>query len=338
MANGRFMVWWRHIKVIDREIRQGGYPSAPSLGDMLELPARTVKRRIHFMRYDLGAPIEYDASRKGYFYRTDWALPPLRVSNDELMAIGIGERILRGLRNPKMADHVQRVLKKISTELPEQVDLSPEALVPGVGFSTGARPEVKPQLLQELLEAVREGITLRMVYYKLGADEEVERTVQPYAVQCVNGEWYMIGRDVKTGHLPMYNMARIRRIEPSGDEFDPQATDFDIEEYLSNTLGAGHAEERQPVKVRFRGWAARYVCERQWHPSQKIAKRPDGEVEITFESGWFDELSSWALSFGEMAEVLEPPELREQVEKRLRSALAQYAAGGPSDAEGAENR
>ena len=66
------------------------------------------------------------------------------------------------------------------------------------------------------------------------------------------------------------------------------------------------------------------MAEGQWHPIQDVTKGPDGEVEITFESDWFEQLSSWALSFGEMAEVLEPPELRDMAKERMEKALRQY--------------
>jgi hypothetical protein len=51
-TGSKFMVDWRHVALIDREIRSGSYPSAPELARRLELSARTVKRRIEFMRYD----------------------------------------------------------------------------------------------------------------------------------------------------------------------------------------------------------------------------------------------------------------------------------------------
>jgi len=45
------------------------------------------------------------------------------------------------------------------------------------------------------------------------------------------------------------------------------------------------------------GWA-RWVGEKIWHESKKIAKLPDGGLEITFRVAGLDEIKRWILSFG----------------------------------------
>ncbi len=321
----KFMTQWRHIAVIDREIRRGRYPSAPKLGRILELSDRTIKRHIEFMRFDLGAPIRYESSKKGYYYsQPDWLMPAIKVSEGELFAVVLAERALRGMKNHPIAEEVKRVFNKITLQLPDEVEIDPAALASDVGFETDAVAPPNPEAFEIIAKALRENRTIEMEYYKLGADETVERTVDPYAMRCIRGEWYLIGYSHDSGYIPLFHVGRIRKIKPTKKKFDRDKIDFDVDEYFQHSLGAGKSPETAQVKIRFKGWAARYIAEREWHPDQKIKEYKGGRVVLTMTAGWLNEICMWALSFGSSAEVLEPESLRDMVKDRLSDTLEQY--------------
>ena len=60
---------------LDRRIRAGEFPSCLTLVAVWEVSGRTIKRDIEFMRDRLGAPIEYDRKRRGYYYAKTWSFP-----------------------------------------------------------------------------------------------------------------------------------------------------------------------------------------------------------------------------------------------------------------------
>ncbi len=321
----KFMTQWRHIAVIDREIRSGKYPSAPQMARELELSDRTVKRHIEFMRYDLGAPIEYDASEKGYYYREpDWVLPAIKVSEGELFAIILAERALRGIRNPELAEKLRRVFEKIAVQLPEEFELDPADLARDVGFQSAHVAPPEPELFDALAGALREGRTLRVEYHKLGADELVERKLDPYLLRCIGGEWYLVAYAHETGYVSLFHTNRVTEWEETGETFDRSATDFDPEEYFEHSLGASHSKEAVEVEIRFRGWPARYVAEREWHATQETSWEREGTLLLRMELGWLEEVATWVMQFGEHAEVLKPPKLRKMLQQRLRGALDIY--------------
>ncbi len=325
-ATGRkFMVEWRHVALIDREIRGGSYPSAPQMADMLELSTRTVKRRIEFMRYDLGAPIEYDASKKGYYYREDdWLLPPIKVSEGELFAVVVAERALRGLKNNPMADRLEKVFEKIAMQLPEEVEVDPAELAQGIGFAEGPQHAPDARMVDALGKAVQDCRRVEMDYYKLSADKTVQRTVDPLMLRCVEGEWYLVGRAHETGYVSLFHMGRIGEYEVTDEGFDRDGIDFDPDTYFQDSFEAGHGGERVEASIRFTGWAARYIAEREWHPEQELKKKPGGDVVLSLPVGWLEEIKSWVLSYGRKAEVLEPPALRQRVAEELNAAANHY--------------
>lgn len=87
-----------------------------------------------------------------------------------------------------------------------------------------------------------------------------------------------------------------------------------------------------PIRVRAAFWngAASYVAERTWSPGQKLRKRKDGAVELSFTTTSRRETLAWVLSFGPDAELLAPKDLREELQTTIQKTLARYPTGkGP---------
>ena len=89
----------RHVLVrlvrIDSELRSKKWPNATTLARLFEVTERTIHRDIDCLRDQLGAPIEYDSSRHGYYYREEsyrLALP--QVTEGECLALFLAERLL----------------------------------------------------------------------------------------------------------------------------------------------------------------------------------------------------------------------------------------------------
>ena len=148
------------------------------------------------------------------------------------------------------------------------------------------------------------------------------RNLDPYRVWYRSGGLYVVGHDHKSGELRTFAVDRIREIESTGEPFTV-ADDFDFEAYIGSSFGV-IAEPATTVRIRFDKRWADYVAERTWHPSQQIAKRRGGRIELTMEVGGTADLRTWILSFGDGAEVLEPETLREEVAQELAGALAKY--------------
>ena len=108
----------RHVLVrlvrIDGELRSKRWPNAATLARLLEVTERTIHRDIDCLRDQLGAPIEYDSSHHGYYYREEsyhLALP--QVTEGECLALFLAERLLRQYKGLPLAGDLQRLFKKI---------------------------------------------------------------------------------------------------------------------------------------------------------------------------------------------------------------------------------
>ena len=81
------------------------------------------------------------------------------------------------------------------------------------------------------------------------------------------------------------------------------------------------------IKVRFAPAVARYVCESNWHESQKLTPQKDGGVVAEFQLSDTEEIKRWIMSFGQHAVVQEPESLKEEIVLELNSLLAAYGQG-----------
>jgi len=117
------------IVAIDGKIRQGGFPNASTLGRELEVSPRTIQRDIIFMRDRLNAPVEFDPRRNGYYYREPATpLPFFKITEGELVAMFIAERVLKQYRGTYFEHELERAFAKIVDLLPSPVSIDLSAV------------------------------------------------------------------------------------------------------------------------------------------------------------------------------------------------------------------
>ena len=313
-----------HLLLIDQKIRSGHRPNASTLARDLELSVRTVNRKIEFMRDVLEAPIEYDSSRKGYYYsEPNWSLPNIRITEGELLGLAMAGMALHAYKGTPLEGYLKGVAEKIKAALPDEVNVDPEQLADVFRFHPGPVAIIDPKHWELLAKAIREGRAVEMTYYNITKDKTVERAVDPYLLRCYRGDWYLIGRDRTTGYVPMFNLARIRKLNVTTKRFDVDET-FNPDDYLGGTFGVIERKERHKMRIRFTGFAARYVPERQWHPSQKLTPKKDGSVVLEMMLADVEEVGRWVLTWGAEAKVLGPRELVEFVRCTAREVNGLY--------------
>jgi predicted DNA-binding transcriptional regulator YafY len=77
--------------------------------------------------------------------------------------------------------------------------------------------------------------------------------------------------------------------------------------------------------IHFTPHAARWIADEIWHPAQRQRTLPDGTLELTVPYANPRELLMDVQRHGADAEVIGPPELREQMRAMHAAALGRYA-------------
>jgi predicted DNA-binding transcriptional regulator YafY len=316
----------QRIAAFDRAIRAGEYPNARTIARKLEVGHRTVQRDVEFLRERMGAPLVFDPRRNGYYYsEPDFRLPLMTLTEGELLALFLAERVLQQYRGTPYAADLSRAFGKITAGLSERVTIDLAHLGEGHSFRTTAASGLDPETFRHLDAAIRSRRRLAIHYYSASRDEETAREVDPYHLASVDGQWYLVGHCHLRGEVRMFVPSRIRSVGATGITFESSG-DFRVDDYLARSFSVlrGAEGEVYRVRLRFTGEAVKYVRERTWHPSQSSELTPEGDLIVGLEVSHLREVERWVLSWGAECMAIEPAELKERVARTLAEAASRY--------------
>jgi proteasome accessory factor B len=173
---------------------------------------------------------------------------------------------------------------------------------PGAGpmASLPGGPEVGP-----LFGAIAAQTPVRFAY------RGEQRTVDPYRLDYQRGRWYLTGYDHLREAERVYRLDRFEsRIEPlPGPRFERPSTAVPGGPLEPWQLGEGKPiDARVLVDAPQAPWIVHHLG-----PGAVAEERPDGSVVVTMTVTNRDNFRSFVLSFLDHAEVLDPPELRDDL-------------------------
>ena len=308
---------------IDRKIREKRFPNRNTLAEEWETSSKTIQRDLDYLRYELDAPLEYSAKKRGYFYTEEqYQLPAINIRERDLFAIYLADKLLGQYEGTPIYDSLRSVFSKIEDSLPEKVATRPgndqSLFTVFPPFSTIILPEV----FAAVLDCLRNSTRLEIEYRSPGNTPEW-RQVDPFHGVRFEGDWYVVGYCHLRGAIRTFSLARIATARKLQERFVVPG-DFDFRKLSASQFGIHWGEDDVEVKIWFARPAAAYIRERIWHPSQAIADNTDGSLVLSLTVNHLLELQRWILSWGAMAQVLEPPSLVDEVRNTVQSMAGRY--------------
>ena len=159
------------IQILRRSTRP---VTAAALAQELEVSKRTVYRDVADL-IGQRVPVEGEAGL-GYLLASDYDMPPLMLTPDEIEAVTLGAQWVGGRSDKVLSNAALDVIAKIAAIVPER--LRPFVVEPSVGVNpTTAEPEERVDS-SSLRSAIRNGRKL-WLRYRSEAGEETERIVWP---------------------------------------------------------------------------------------------------------------------------------------------------------------
>ncbi len=309
---------------IHRAIQSGGYPNASTLALGMEVSTKSVHRDLVFMRDRLQLPLEYHPQKNGYFYTEAVStFPTLQISEGELFALLVAEKALQQYRGTNFEKPLLSAFKKMSASLPDNISLNLADWDKTISFRTRAEPILNLQVFDALAKATVRRQQLTMIYRKPGRREAEERTVDPYHLANINGEWFLFAFDHLRKDVRTFVPARIQEVRLTGRTFDPPQK-FSVERQLRDSFGVRSGQKEQEVVVRFNHSVADFIREKKWHHSQQLRELKNGDVELCLTLSSLVEIQRWVLSWGGNAVVIRPPELIEAIKEAAQAILANF--------------
>ncbi len=305
------------ILLLQRRPRQ----KAAKLAEELDVSVRTVHRYVEMLN-EMGIPIYSERGPYGGFSLVrGYKMPPLIFTPQEAAAICLGAGLVEEIWGPLYKDAARSAMAKLESLLPDEqrqeVAWARRTLV-ATGMQRADHTPLAPTLAG-LRRAARDHHCIRMRYQSLSHPDPLERVVDPYALLHRWGWWYVIAHCHLRQALRTFRIDRIQELTVLNETFEVPP-DFDVLHYLAED---GWPQPTLNVRLRFSPEAAAEALDDRGAWDQ-VAEQPDGSVVVTFGASSLDWAARVALWRGPAVTVLEPEELRRQVERWARTIAERH--------------
>jgi len=287
-----------------------------------------------------GFPIRWDEQKRVSIDRGRY-FTHISLSRHESLVLMLALRLYQQ-RQDKADRNAVELLQKLGLTLREGV--APQAGEHVLALAARQRLHLldQPSDAQRILEAVGDAwIDTRKVqirYRPLRARRAFDDVFHPYLLEpsALSRGVYMVGYSEAAGALRIRKLERIERTPIVLAEQFAVAPTFDPLRLIGGAWGIWFDEGSTPVTVRLRfsgEQAVRRMGEERWHPSERAERDSEGRLIWTVEVDEPQELLPWVRGWGAACEVLEPPELREQLIGDVRKQMRAYgiADSDPND-------
>jgi proteasome accessory factor B len=265
---------------------------------------------------ELGIPLETGMNNAldeepGYrITKQDYELPEIRLEADEAAVLGIASRVWQ---SAELASAAAGALLKLKAVGPPDLDEDDKR-----------RPGIEPRLTTQepafgpLWEAVRDRRPVTFSHTASGRTGAIKRELEPWGVVNRRGRWYVAGYDRTRNATRVFRLSRItgpvKMAGPAGSVTVPPGTD--VRELVKDWDVTPPRDHTAVLRVRQNaGFGLR-----RWADEVTPEEAGWDRVTVSFaDVPWY---ADYLASFGPDVMVLEPPDLREAVIRRLKGVLA----------------
>lgn len=291
--------------------------TGPELAREMGVTTRTVRRDVDRLR-QMGYPVLTSAGHGGgYQLGAGRALPPLLLSSTEAAAVAVGLRLAAASGLEGLDEEALRALAALDRILPASVRAEVGAVSAAMGVISRDGPGTRSEVLMALATAVRDGVRVRLDYERADG-ERFERRIEPYRVLSVEGRWYLFAWDLDREDWRTFRLDRMHAVHPSTFTFAARETP-DIEHAVRESITVAGYRAACTVRI-----LAPYAQVAPMISARTGTLEADGEDACVLRAG-ADQLRWVAVHLAGMGlpvEVIDPPELLEEIE-----ALGRWAAG-----------
>ncbi|MFC1430556.1 helix-turn-helix transcriptional regulator [Streptacidiphilus sp. N1-3] len=265
---------------------------------------------------ELGLVIDVDEStldgELGYLARRDRnRLPEISLDAEEAAALSLAAGVWRQARLAGAASGALHKLRAAGVLVDQGAEPQTGALEPRIPAREAA--------FEPLLGAARDRRPVTFAYRKSGAALPEPRSVEPWALECWHGHWYLAGWDRDRKDVRVFRLSRIiGRVKARSDAFGAEVPDHvDVRQHVARFAGEGATAT---ARIRLRRGAA-FPLRTKALQSEPVDADWD-ELEIPYGHGLASDLGE----FGADVVVIGPAELRADVIASLSAVAGRTAS------------
>jgi predicted DNA-binding transcriptional regulator YafY len=321
-----------------RTIESSADVTVKRLVQELGVKERTIRRDLAALQ-EAGFPLYPHEPDAGPFH---WRLlKPLGKLNDsaftvaELCAFYANRKRMAAAGASPIDADLESAMRKVARALNPRMKKYLDDL--GRVFECKPEPEPRPggdraqaAVVDTLAQAAVDHRRVEMEYHSFRSRKVKKYVIEPHRLTFTNGGLYLYAFVPAYSQMRTFALQRVRRLKALDDRFTPGEVP---EQPYGNSMGPYSGGRTELVEIEFVPSVAPYIEERQWHPSQQIARRDDGSVVLSLQISVDPALRCWVLGFGHQARVLKPSALARDILEELEEAREQYVPPIPFDLE-----
>ena len=269
-------------------------------------------------------PLDGVAEQENYSLRPEnFHLPAIEFSDSELAALATALSLLDG--EFAYAEPLRLALQQITWGRPSPLQ-APDQRGVALGITASAGGHELSQRLVKIETAIFRNKTITFDYYTMERDELGPRKVDPYHLLYRGCQFYLLGYSHERAALRVFRLSRIRgkvAYATKAEHDFRRPASFDPRSYANRAdwqFGelTGNAEIRIAERI---AWQ----LDRHYGRYGEV-REIDGSGDRLFVTDYSSarQLVSWVLGLGEHANVVGPPELVAELERRIALIVARH--------------
>jgi predicted DNA-binding transcriptional regulator YafY len=249
---------------------------------------------------------------------------PMRLDELQLQALITGIKLAGYFIQP-LEPAAGELWDKLKTRFPEAVMNKGERLGHAIALSMPvSKLSQDIEIFKKAVNAIDEKKVLKVGQYTDREGKIQSCTISPYALYFKYDAWYLMGRDRNIEQTPtVFRLNRMNVVEvlPNGEFIDCPWEPEELRANIELDFHPTNSEKKYDVKLRIVGFFARAVMETEWFKGEKKKRNGDYvDYEVTLKG--LERITLWIMRSLNCIEVLEPKELKDEVNRRVDAYLA----------------
>jgi predicted DNA-binding transcriptional regulator YafY len=284
-----------------------------------EMSRRTIYRDLRALE-QAGVPITHNLGN-GYSIMEGYRIQPSRFTQEEVLSLTIAEKIMQQHETKFIKQHFESALIKVKSSFQVQQKNILNDLDDKLQITAGLKAEdYLPNVIEVLLGSIVSKKVLQIGYLKSSDTESETRVVEPVGLFYESKFWYVLAYCQKRNDYRNFRLDRIKKVSWTDQSF--------TREHLSvpELRNSGSPQPITKIVIKADRKYAHYLYwERQMFGfvQEEVTKKDitmhfDCVLNPTFFVRWF-------LQFVDIAEILEPLSIRNELTTILQNGIARVS-------------
>jgi predicted DNA-binding transcriptional regulator YafY len=291
------------------------------IGEEKAPSTRTLRRYLSVLS-DAGFPWYFDRTNGRYRFADGYSLRRLNLSQRELLGLVTLKRLGSSLGGT-FATAIEETTEKLLRSSDRRTEVSVTNSSLAIRFGTVAMDADVERVFEQLQAAERERRRVTFGYTDKNGTTS-QRRVDPYGFIVSAGRIYLVGYDHGRNDMRVFAVDNAANVAVTPQTFE-RPPDFNLEAYGANSVsGVVQSDRVVEITVRFSPVVAKAAAARTIARDQRLTRRDDGGVDITYRVSDPLEIVRFSLGWGVEAEVVAPDDARRVAADLVRELAARY--------------